>query len=110
MAYDWPGNIRELENAIERAFILCNGGYIGIGHLPEDLTSHIPVTGIDSLIRSAHETLDIQSILAAVRRNSCNRAAAAKELGIHKTTLFRKIKKLGITLPARDGRSEPPSL
>ncbi len=107
MAYDWPGNIRELENAIERAFILCNEGYISIGHLPEDLTAHVPLTAINSPIRSSHETLDIQAILAAVRRNGCNRVAAAKDLGIHKTTLFRKIKKLGITLPEQDGRSAP---
>jgi PAS domain S-box-containing protein len=105
MAYDWPGNIRELENAIERAFILCTGGYIGIGHLPEDLTAHVPARGDVSLIRSAHDTLDIQSILAAVSRNGCNREAAAKDLGIHKTTLFRKIKKLGIILPEQDGRA-----
>ena len=110
MAYDWPGNIRELENAIERAFILCNGGYITIGHLPEDLTAHVSAKGIDSPIRSAHDTLDTQAILAAVSRNGCNREAAAKDLGIHKTTLFRKIRKLGITLPEQDGRSGPTSI
>ena len=110
MAYDWPGNIRELENAIERAFILCTGGYINIGHLPEDLTAHVPATGNGSLIRSAHETLDAQAILAAVCRNGYNRVAAAKDLGIHKTTLFRKIKKLGIILPELDGRTVTASI
>jgi len=105
MAYDWPGNIRELENAIERAFILCNGGYISIGHLPEDLTAHVAATVDGAMIQSAHDSLDIQAILAAVSRNGCNRTAAAKYLGIHKTTLFRKIRKLGITLPEQDGRS-----
>jgi PAS domain S-box-containing protein len=104
MAHDWPGNIRELENSIERAFILCNDGHIGIGHLPEELTSR-GAAGADSDVRSAHDILDAQAIRAALERNAFNRLAAAKELGIHKTTLFRRMKKLGISLPERDGRS-----
>jgi PAS domain S-box-containing protein len=108
MAHDWPGNIRELENAIERAFILCNEGLIGIGHLPEELTARVgfgTVMGADPDVRSAHNILDAQAIRAALERNASNRLAAAKELGIHKTTLFRRIKKLGISLPKPDGRS-----
>jgi PAS domain S-box-containing protein len=106
MAHDWPGNIRELENAIERAFILCNAGHIGLGHLPEDLTAHGAMAGTGSDMRSAHDTLDVQAILAALQRNAFNRLAAARDLGIHKTTLFRRMKKLGISLPDRDGRSD----
>jgi transcriptional regulator with GAF, ATPase, and Fis domain len=56
-------------------------------------------------VRSAHDLLDAQSIQAALERNDYSRLAAARELGIHKSTLFRKIKRLGITLPKRDGRS-----
>ena len=105
MAHDWPGNIRELENAIERAFILCGEGQIGIGHLPEDLTARGAAAGADSDVRSSHDILDTQAILSALERNAFNRQAAAKELGIHKTTLFRRMKKLGIPLPGQDGRS-----
>ena len=105
MAHDWPGNIRELENAIERAFILCGEGQIGIGHLPEDLTARGAGAGADSDVRSSHDILDTQAILSALERNAFNRQAAAKELGIHKTTLFRRMKKLGIPLPEQDGRS-----
>jgi len=105
MAHDWPGNIRELENAIERAFILCNGGDIGIAHLPEDLTAHGAAAGADSDMRSAHDLLDARVLRAALERNAFNRLAAAKELGIHKTTLFRRMKKLGIPLPEQDGRT-----
>lgn len=101
MAHDWPGNIRELENAIERAFILCTEGPIRIGHLPDELTAHHPAA--DG--RSAHDILDAQAIRAALEHNAFNRLAAARELGIHKTTFFRRMKKLGIALPARDGRS-----
>jgi transcriptional regulator with PAS, ATPase and Fis domain len=105
MAHDWPGNIRELENAIERAFILCTAGYIGIGHLPEELTAHLSAKNRNCNIRSAHETLDAQAILAAIERNDFNREAAALDLGIHKTTLFRKIRKLGIPVPKRNSRT-----
>ena len=49
--------------------------------------------------------LDAESIRTALERNNYNRLAAARELGIHKTTLFRRIKKLGIALPLQDGRS-----
>jgi PAS domain S-box-containing protein len=104
MAHDWPGNIRELENAIERAFILCNEGYIGIGHLPAELTSGVK-EGANANAHSAHDILDAQSIHAALERNSFNRLAAARDLGIHKTTLFRRMKRLGIALPEEDGRS-----
>jgi PAS domain S-box-containing protein len=105
MAHHWPGNVRELENVIERSFIMCTGGPIGIEHLPEELTAHIAAPRAASGVRSAHDLLDAQSIRTALERKGYNRLAAAKELGINKTTLFRKIKKLRIQLPARDGRS-----
>lgn len=105
MAHDWPGNIRELENAIEHAFILCNTGEIGIAHLPPELTAHIRTADAVVDMRSAHDILDAQTIRAALERNDFNRLAAARELGIHKTTLFRRMKKLGITPPPRDGRN-----
>jgi PAS domain S-box-containing protein len=105
MAHDWPGNIRELENAIERAFILCSNGHIGIAHLPGELTAHGAATGAGADMRSAHDILDAQAIRAALERNAFNRLAAARELGIHKTTLFRRMKKLGISLPEQDGRT-----
>jgi PAS domain S-box-containing protein len=106
MAHHWPGNIRELENVIERAFILCNEGHIGIGHLPGELTAHGAAGGLESDARSAHDILDAQAIRAALERNAFNRLTAAKELGIHKTTFFRRMKKLGISLPEQDGRSQ----
>ncbi|MDX9715305.1 MAG: sigma 54-interacting transcriptional regulator [Dissulfurispiraceae bacterium] len=103
MAYDWPGNIRELENVIERSFILCNDCQITIAHLPAEITA-ISKSSTAGSIRSVHDIFDAQAIKAALQRNAFNREAAAKELGIHKTTLFRKIKKLGIVLPEQDGR------
>ena len=104
MIHDWPGNIRELENLVERAFILCPTGSIEIAHLPGELLSHrMAITG-DTNLRSVHTIVDAQAIRAALEHNNFNRQAAARELGIHKTTLFRRMKKLGLPLPSQDGR------
>jgi len=104
MAYDWPGNVRELENAIERAFILCTEGCIEISHLPEELTAGRVLPPVSADIQTLHRLIDAQSIQTALEQNNYNRLAAAKALGIHKTTLFRRLKRLGITLPEQDGR------
>ena len=105
MAHDWPGNVRELENVIERAFILCREGSIGIEHLPGELLASAPARGGGSPIRVARELLEAQTIHRALERNGYNRLAAAKELGIHKSTLFRIMKRLRISLPEKDGRA-----
>ncbi len=105
MAHDWPGNVRELENVIERAFILCSGKAIEIAHLPEELTVRRDSSPASSGIQSAHDLLDARCLQLALERNDFNRSAAARELGIHKSTFFRKIKRLGISLPAAKGRS-----
>lgn len=107
MAHKWPGNVRELENIIERAFVTCGDGIIDISHLPEELISTSKSLPVDSDMKAAHDLLDTQSIIMALERNGYNRTAAARDLGIHKTTLFRKMKKLGISLPPRGGRSFP---
>jgi PAS domain S-box-containing protein len=104
MVHHWPGNIRELQNCIERAFVLCGDGRIDIAHLPEELTVSGSSVSLGTQ-SSLHELLDRQSIQAALERSGFNRLAAARELGIHKTTLFRRMKRLGMALPARDGRS-----
>jgi PAS domain S-box-containing protein len=108
IAHDWPGNVRELENVIERAFILCREGFIDLVHLPEDLTGRPAESSAPSSTRLAHELLDAQAIRTALDRHRGNRTAAARELGIHKTTFFRRMKRLRITAPARDGRSARP--
>ena len=108
MAHDWPGNVRELENVVERAFVTCGDGLIDMRHLPEELTSHSSRLVANSDMKSAHDLLDAQSITTALERNQYNRTAAARELGIHKTTLFRKMKKLGLPLPEKNGRSSKP--
>lgn len=104
LAHDWPGNIRELENVVERAFILCRDGVIGVEHLPVELSGRQTVREPAPDIRAAHDLLDARAILSALERNAFSRVAAARDLGIHKTTLFRRMKKLGIRESVRDGR------
>lgn len=96
MSHDFPGNIRELENIIEHAFVLCSEGYIKLHHLPGFLSLQTPVIEDDK--DDLLKTLKIRLITDALARNGNNRNAAAKDLGIHKSTLFRRIKKLGIKL------------
>ncbi|HOO89839.1 MAG TPA: sigma 54-interacting transcriptional regulator [Syntrophales bacterium] len=99
MSYDYPGNIRELENIIERAFILCKSKVIMLSHLPD------PICGSGGLDRSENMGItnlkDMEAVFLtnALRRNNWNRLKTAKELGIHKSTLFRKIKSLGLDIP-----------
>jgi transcriptional regulator with PAS, ATPase and Fis domain len=96
MSHTFPGNIRELENIIEHAFVLCQEGTITCGHLPGFLsrTQTHPRQAADDPVKTAQ----INMISEALARNNYNRNAAAKDLGIHKSTLFRRIKKLGIKL------------
>lgn len=97
MRYDWPGNVRELENAIEHAFVLCREKLIRLHHLPEHL---IPEN--ESILVSTGLTLreiEKRTIEQALQRNQWKKLVTAKELGIDKNTLRRKIKRLGITVP-----------
>lgn len=105
MTCDYRGNVRELENIIEHAFVMCPSGAIQISHLPLHLQ---PDTAPSTECRlKMVESYEKELILHALRENDWNRVKTAKSLGIHKTTLFRKIQKLGIDLPERDGRSRP---
>ncbi len=101
MSYDFPGNIRELKNMIEHGFILCKKRMIERQHLPETVRHAFgpDVPGYPDLFTFK----DVETIFLtnALRRNQWNRIRTARELGIHKSTLFRKIKNLGIILPER---------
>jgi len=106
MSYTYPGNIRELENIIERAFILCKSGMIDRTHLPE------PICGIfgagETPAWEAMSFRDMEAIFLTnvLRRNSWNKSRTARELGIHKSTLFRKLKALGIRPPDKAQNKE----
>jgi len=104
-AHDYPGNVRELQNIIEHAFVLLHEGRIELAHLPGELVPvSLPQLGGRKMIETM-KALEVQTIREALERNGGNRLAAARELGMHKSTLFRKIHLLGIELPNQDGRS-----
>lgn len=97
MLYDWPGNVRELENAIEHAFVLCKGELIRLECLPEQL---IPKNG-SMLVPTGLTLKEIEkrAIQQALERNQWKKVFTARELGIDKNTLRRKIHRLGIMEP-----------
>jgi PAS domain S-box-containing protein len=103
MGYDFPGNVRELENIIEQALVLCRGGLIEIEHLPPELRPQGLLSGGGSACMTIFE-MERQLIVLALQRNRGNRRKTANELGIDTSTLFRKIRSLGIETPPFDGR------
>ncbi|MFZ2640243.1 MAG: sigma 54-interacting transcriptional regulator [Verrucomicrobiia bacterium] len=100
MEHDFPGNVREMENIIEHAFVLCRGGLIGLEHLPPHLRGES--AGLTSVLRPGMTLTAIEKLLVrdALRRHKNNHAAAARELGINASTLFRKIKRLKLKTPS----------
>ncbi|MDP8244877.1 MAG: sigma 54-interacting transcriptional regulator [Candidatus Hinthialibacter antarcticus] len=104
MTYPFPGNIRELENIIEHAFVLCRGPLIEATHLPPYLTDSNKAYEWNDQKSLSLQKLETIHITNTLNQYHGNRTAAAKALGIHPTTLFRKIKSLGILLPETDGR------
>jgi DNA-binding NtrC family response regulator len=92
MSYDWPGNVRELENAVERAVALGSGPILHVGDLP----SNLHYAAGDKLPESDEllplDEMERRAILRALRETSGDKQAAARLLGIGKTTLYRKLK------------------
>ena len=104
LEHDYPGNVRELENIIEQAFVLCRGGIIELHHLPPELRAglHTSAEGLSPMSLRTMEKLLIAEIL---QRRSGNRKLAARDLGVDVSTLYRKIKAFSIDVPDSDGRS-----
>jgi len=90
----FPGNVRELENAIEHAFVMCHGRQIRLEHLPSHIISQNGNT--NGITPDRHSEKDV--IIDALRRHQGSRTLAAEELGVHRATLWRKIKTYGISV------------
>ena len=96
MDYDWPGNVRELENAIEHAFVKCHSDGIKVSDLPLGLIREVRgdvVTQDESMLSEK------QQMLAVLARTGWNQSRAARLLGMHRTTIWRKMKEYGIEVP-----------
>lgn len=104
-AYDWPGNIRELENVVERMVVLADSPVIGRNLLPTELTApgvsaKEVLSGDDpSKVSRVRDEAERECIVAALDANGWKRADTAAALGMDKATLWRKMKRLGITRP-----------
>ncbi len=103
MHHSYPGNVRELENIIEHAFVLCSDAVIQRKHLPIYLFENKHNNDSENYHQKL-EDIEAELIIRTLREHQWNRQSAARALNIHKTTLFRKIKRLGIELPKTDGR------
>jgi len=93
----WPGNVRELENALEHAMVLSRGRAIEAGHLPPELTPEsAPLRRRDVPL---HSEAEMAMLAEALRTAGWNRSRAARQLGIDRTTLWRKIREYGLKPP-----------
>ncbi len=99
-AYPWPGNVRELQNAIEHALVLCDGPVLGPQFLPREI-QRPDLAPAPAAAGSAPLTLaglEREALLDALRRAGGNKKRAAELLGIHRPTLYAKLKRFGISL------------
>jgi len=91
-SYDWPGNIRELQHAVEHAFVMCRGEIINLEHLPPELQD-----STESLLPDAAVAEDdVTRIVTALEKSGWNKSRAARLLGMSRRTIYRKMEELGI--------------
>ena len=96
--YHWPGNVRELQNVVERAVLLGKGEVVRAEDLPGQMSAGSAVNLVSATGQRLKDALgapERQIILDALQANNWNRNATAAALGINRTTLYKKMKKLG---------------
>ena len=99
-AHDYPGNVRELENLMEHAFVVGQGPVLEPGHLPSYILRASAHTPAGEPTRRAPDHQQ-EALIAVLQKHGRNRTLAAMELGIHRSTLWRRMRKFGLT-------AEPP--
>jgi len=96
LAYDYPGNVRELENIIEHCFVLCEGEIIEAKHLPASVCPALKTESTEDSEPATIKQMEIILITQSLQRNKGNKTVTARQLGIDKSTLFRKMKAFDI--------------
>ena len=106
MRYEWKGNVRELDNVIERAMILCDGRCIEVVHLPPNLqaANHKPALKSNNL-KDAVYKFERNQIIAALKRTNQNKQKTAKLLGMSQSSLYRKMSELGISVSSENSQN-----
>jgi two-component system response regulator HydG len=110
-AFAWPGNIRQLENAVQQAVLVSSGPMLLREHLPPPIREHAPVLvngnghikAVDESLSNSIDTVERNFILKALEKHGNSRARAAEALGISRVTLYKKMKKYGL-MPAESAR------
>ena len=111
--YDWPGNIRELKNAVERAMVLCRGEEMGVGDLPEEVVKGTPLLpkvgeeGVDlglgdSDFREAKRKFEIAYLRRQLTSHRWNISRTAATIGLHRQSLQERLRELGIRRPGQE--------
>ncbi|MBW1800409.1 MAG: sigma 54-interacting transcriptional regulator [Deltaproteobacteria bacterium] len=113
MSHNFPGNIRELENIIEYATVVSKAHFIDVEHLPDYLFERAQNmnAGVSrKQEKSVFSLDDVEKslIFETLKKNDWNRGRTAAQMGIHPSTLWRKIKRLNIDIPKQDGRTKNP--
>ena len=99
-SYSWPGNIRELRNAIEYAFVLCPSGAIGKQHLPPKIIKEVDKLSARGT-RNTPDAKEREHFLTVLRQAGGNQSEVARILGVSRVTVWKRIKKYGVD-PAVD--------
>ncbi len=100
MRHAIPGNVRELENIIEYAFVLCHNGFIDVCHLPDDIDQRTAGDAAPTAPLPPLEKSEAEAIRSSLIRNRGHQVRTAEDLQIGRTTLWRKMKKYGLDASA----------
>ncbi|HSP13605.1 MAG TPA: sigma-54 dependent transcriptional regulator [Thermoanaerobaculia bacterium] len=96
MSAPWRGNVRELENVLERAILLSDNGSIDVGNLPAELAGSVPLNGSADDLRLAVRAYEREHIRQVLSSSGGNREEASRRLGIDASTLYRRMKELNL--------------